>query len=117
MIQRSPYLINCNLSYEPTNSKLFIGIAYNRFADRIVQVGTVGYADTYEKAKDQLDIILIHKFNNKASIKLAAGDIFGLPNKLYQDINSSHKYDPGNDLLLQKTDSQRSFSVGLQLKI
>ncbi|MBK9379026.1 MAG: TonB-dependent receptor [Saprospiraceae bacterium] len=114
---QSPYLINCNLSYEPTNSKLFIGIAYNRFADRIVQVGTVGYADTYEKAKDQLDIILIHKFNNKASIKLAAGDIFGLPNKLYQDINSSHKYDPGNDLLLQKTDSQRSFSVGLQLKI
>jgi TonB-dependent receptor len=93
---QSPYLINVGLYYNDEDKGLKGSILYNRIGKRILYVGVVNQKiiedipDTYEMARNAIDISFSKKLNDKMEIGLGIKDLLNEPEQnkqfpLYND--------------------------------
>lgn len=54
---QSPWVVNAQLSYDDLDRRTSIGVLYNVFGPRIVDVGTAGIPDTYEMPVHRVDLV------------------------------------------------------------
>lgn len=59
---QSPYVVNFQLAYQEPEGKSDWTLLYNRFGERIVQVGIAGQPDIFEEPFDQLDFVYRRHF-------------------------------------------------------
>ncbi|MBL7827852.1 MAG: carboxypeptidase-like regulatory domain-containing protein [Saprospiraceae bacterium] len=99
---QSPYIVNAGLSLTLPDWGLNTTVIYNMIGDRITQVGTVGYADIYERHRNMLDFQLSKRIGTKGEIKLTWSDILRPDFIYYQDDNSSHRFEDNEDNVMQR---------------
>ncbi|MBL7805792.1 MAG: TonB-dependent receptor [Saprospiraceae bacterium] len=110
---QSPYIVNAGLTYNMPNWGLSTTLVYNVVGDRIAQVGTVGYADIYERHRDLLDFQISKRFFQRGEVKLTWSDIFRQDFLYYQDNNASHKYEETEDNVMQRLNLGSTINISL----
>ncbi len=113
---QSPYIINAGLSLSLPTLGLNTTLVYNVIGDRVAQVGTVGYADIYERHRNLLDFQISKRIGKSGEVKLNFSDIFRPDFMYYQDNNANHKYDEGTDNVMQRLNFGTTISVGFGWK-
>jgi outer membrane receptor protein involved in Fe transport len=101
----SPYVVNFSLGYSApsgTNVMLF----YNLLGERIREIGTSGYDDTYEQARNQLDLTIAQKVMETVNVKLAMKNL----------LNEDYIFRMG-ELETSRYTVGRSFSLGLSYSL
>lgn len=74
---QSPYMINLGLQYNNFNLGTSVSVLYNRFGERIAQVGSLYDADIIETPRDLIDLTFTQNFASRYEIKLSAKDVLG----------------------------------------
>jgi outer membrane receptor protein involved in Fe transport len=74
---QSPYTINLGLLYSNGRSGTSASLLYNRFGERIAQVGSLYDDDIIEMPRDFVDFTLSQNFTDRYEIKFSAKDILG----------------------------------------
>lgn len=106
---QSPYMINLGLFYDNYDLGLSGNIVYNRFGNRISEVGLSGYSDIYELGNDVIDFTVSKQFpifSNNIELKFSARDILNQDKVFKQKINNKDKI-----VRKFKTGSNYSFSI------
>ena len=108
---QSPYVLNCTLGYdnsESGNSALFL---FNQIGERIVSLGTDENKDIYQQPFAKLDFVWKYNISKKTD-----GDIFGyaLRFRTYNLLNSTAKFTQG-DLVTSQTTPGRYYSLKLDI--
>lgn len=98
---QSPMIINAGISYDDTDHDFSMSILYNYISDRIIEVGTQGYLDVFEKNRNIMDFTISKAFKNHHEFKMTFKDL--LQNKMiyYQDVDNNHQYSVTSDNLIQ----------------
>ncbi|HRI84393.1 MAG TPA: outer membrane beta-barrel protein [Ignavibacteria bacterium] len=79
---QSPYTINTGLFYDNYELGISANLLYNRFGDKISEVGRSGFYDVMEKGRDQLDLSISKTFFENFEAKFAVKDLFN-QDKIY----------------------------------
>jgi TonB-dependent receptor len=74
---QSPYTINLGVLYNNYAFGSTVSVLYNRFGERIAQVGSLYDADIIEQPRDLIDVTLTQSFASRYEIKISAKDILG----------------------------------------
>lgn len=114
---QSPYIINAGLTLNIPDWGLSSTLVYNVIGDRIAQVGTEGYGDVYERHRNLLDFQLSKRIGTRGEVKLTWGDILRPYFIFYQDNDANHKFNEGQDNIMQRINygSTITLSVGYKL--
>ena len=99
---QSPMIINAGLSYDNSDNGFSMSLLYNYISDRIIEVGTQGYLDVFEKNRNILDLTLSKAFKSRNEIKLTFKDILQNRSIYYQDVDANQKYNASQDNLIQQ---------------
>jgi TonB-dependent receptor len=99
---QSPYVVNVNLSYSNPASNTSFNILYNVAGPRLRTVGTTGFDDIYEQARNQVDFSVSQIIFNSIQAK------FSIRNLLDDD----YAFKLG-DTYTNRYKTGRSFSLGL----
>ncbi|MEI7483836.1 MAG: carboxypeptidase-like regulatory domain-containing protein [Ignavibacteriota bacterium] len=83
---QSPYMINIGLYYDNYNLGTSVNLTYNRFGDRIAEVGLNGFNDISEKGRDLLDFSISKKLLSRIELKFAIKDILDQDQLLIQNV-------------------------------
>lgn len=110
---QSPYIVNTGLTANLPKWDLSTTLAYNIIGDRVAYVGTDNFADIYERHRNLLDFSVSKKISNRGEVKLTWGDILRSDFIYYQDNNSSHKFEPEVDNLMQRRNFGSTITLGL----
>ena len=106
---QSPYMVNIGLYYDNYNLGTSFNLTYNRFGDRIAEVGLNGFNDISEKGRDLLDLSLSKKIFNNIELKFAIKDILDQDQNLIQDVM-------GKEEIVRGIKSGRSYSLTVSYK-
>ena len=106
---QSPYMVNLGLYYDNYNLGTSFNLTYNRFGDRIAEVGLNGFNDISEKGRDLLDLSLSKKIFNNIELKFAIKDILDQDQNLIQDVM-------GKEEIVRGIKSGRSYSLTVSYK-
>lgn len=106
---QSPYMINLGLFYDNLTLGLSANMAYNRFGDRISEVGLSGYEDVYEKGIDQVDFSISKKLFKNFEIKFSAKDLLNQDRLFTQKVNDEDK-------TIRKIRSGSNFAITVSYK-
>ena len=106
---QSPYMVNLGLYYDNYNLGTSVNLTYNRFGDRIAEVGLNGFNDISEKGRDLLDFSISKKIINKIELKFSIKDILDQDQKLTQDVL-------GKEEVVRGIKSGRSYSLTVSYK-
>lgn len=100
---QSPYILNFGLSYEIPKINSYVSLSYNRFGERIYNVGTKNVPDIYEKARNVIDFQISKKFiQNKLEVQASVSDILANDLIFFADFTKSKKYDEEKDGVIFK---------------
>ncbi len=72
---QSPYLLNLGLFYDNYDYGLSVNLLYNRFGERIAEVGKIGFSDVVEQGRNVIDFSITKSFLNRFEAKFAIKDI------------------------------------------
>lgn len=101
---QSPYMVNLGLFYDNYNFGTSVNLVYNRFGDRISEVGVNGYENIQEAGRDLLDLSISKKITNKLELKFAIRDILNQDQKFIQEVSGQElavkNYKSGTNYLL-----------------
>ncbi len=101
----SPYVVNLSLGYSaPTGTNVMV--FFNVLGKRIREVGTSGYDDTYEMARNQFDISIAQKLMDALSLKLSMKNL----------LDEDYIFRMG-DLETSSYKVGRSFSLGMSYSL
>jgi TonB-dependent receptor len=106
---QSPYMINLGLFYDNYDLGTNVNLTYNRFGERIMEVGTNGYNDIRELPRDFLDFTASKKIFGKIEIKFSVKDIMNQKQKFVQLVS-------GKDETIILNNSGISYSLGITYK-
>ncbi|MFZ4590616.1 MAG: carboxypeptidase regulatory-like domain-containing protein [Ignavibacteria bacterium] len=106
---QSPYMINVGLYYDNYNLGTSLNLTYNRFGDRIAEVGLNGFNDISEKGRDLLDFSISKRLLNQLELKFTVKDILDQDQKLIQDVM-------GTEEVVRGIKSGRSYSLTVSYK-
>lgn len=73
---QSPYLLNFGLFYDNYNLGMSVNLLYNRFGERIAEVGKTGFNDVREQGRNILDLSATKSFLGNFEAKFSIRDIF-----------------------------------------
>ena len=88
---QSPYTINLGLFYDNYDLGTSVNLLYNRFGDRISEVGLNGFNDIKEKGEDLIDFSVTQRLFTRFEVKLTVKDILNKDNLLTQVVNDEEK--------------------------
>ena len=74
---QSPYSINLGLLYTDLHFGTAVSVLYNRFGERIAQVGSLYDDDIFEMPRDLIDVTVSQNLAQRYEIKISAKDILG----------------------------------------
>jgi TonB-dependent receptor len=74
---QSPYAINLGLLYTDLSFGTSVSVLYNRFGERIAQVGSLYDDDIFELPRDLIDVTVSQNLARRYEIKISAKDILG----------------------------------------
>ncbi len=74
---QSPYTINLGLLYTDLSFGTSVSVLYNRFGERIAQVGSLYDDDIFELPRDLIDLTISQSLAHRYEIKVSAKDILG----------------------------------------
>jgi len=83
---QSPYTVNVGLFYDDYNIGLSTNLLFNKFGDKISEVGRSGFNDVLENGRDILDFSVSKTFLKNFEAKFSARDI------LNQDVVFTQKF-------------------------
>lgn len=106
---QSPYTINLGLYYDDYETGTGVNLLYNKFGDRISEVGLNGFNDIYEKGNDLIDLTITQKLFKKFELKLAFKDLLNKDNLFTQQVN-------GEEKTIKKINTGNTQSVTLSYK-
>lgn len=106
---QSPYMINVGLFYDNYDLGTGVSLVYNRFGERISEVGLSGYEDTKEMGKDLLDLTITKKIFDNFEVKFSINDLLNQDHIFIQDIN-------GKDEVVWRYKSGTGYSLGVSFK-
>jgi hypothetical protein len=72
---QSPYVVNINLGYSNQESGTALTLLYNIAGSRLKTVGTTGFDDIYEQARNQLDFTASQLLFNSLQLKLSVRNL------------------------------------------
>ncbi len=110
---QSPYMINVGLFYDNYDIGLNSNIVYNRFGDRISEVGLSGYSDIYEIGNDVIDFTISKQFSvfsNNMEIKFSVKDLLNQDKIFKQKINNEDK-------MVRRIKTGSNYSITLSYKL
>ncbi|MBS1518176.1 MAG: outer membrane beta-barrel protein [Bacteroidetes bacterium] len=73
---QSPYTINAGLFYDNLQLGMSANLLFNRFGDKISEVGRSGFSNVVEKGRNQMDLSISKSFLNNFEAKFSIKDIF-----------------------------------------
>lgn len=106
---QSPYMVNIGLFYDNFAYGINANLVYNRFGDRISEVGLNGYEDVFEKGVDRLDFSVAKNLFKKFEIKFSAKDILNQDKTFTQNVN-------GEEKIIRKLKTGQNFSLTISYK-
>jgi TonB-dependent receptor len=106
---QSPYTVNAGLYYDNYDLGTSVNLSYNRFGNRISEVGLEGLPDIEENGRDVLDFTVIQKLYKNFEVKLSVKDL------LAQDYLYSQIVD-GKEEMYKKFNAGASYSISLSFK-
>ena len=111
---QSPYLVNVSLLHTAPKLGMSFSVLYNRVGERIAIVGSRDIPNTWERARDVLDISISKTvLKTKGEFKLTVSDLFNQPNVLYWNTaGSKDSYQAGTDRVFQKYQLGTTISLG-----
>ncbi len=102
---QSPYVVNLSLSWAASTGTSVMAL-YNIVGERIREVGTSGYDDTYELPRNQLDLTVSQKVMDALAVKVSMKNL----------LDEDHVFRMG-DIDTQRYSIGRSFAVGLSYSL
>lgn len=112
---QSPYLINVGLQYNGNDGNWNSSLLYNRIGQRLALVGIseLGFADVYERPRDQIDLQIARKlFNKRGELKLTWADILNQDFYFYENIDSKKAFKNNTDRLFFKYSPGSTITLG-----
>jgi hypothetical protein len=106
---QSPYTINTGLYYDNFDIGTSVNLSYNRFGDRISEVGLDGLSDVEENGRDVIDFSVIQKVFKNFEVKFSVKDI------LAQDYIYTQLID-GKEETFKKFNAGTGYSLSLSFK-
>jgi TonB-dependent receptor len=106
---QSPYTVNLGLFYDNYNLGTSVNLTFNRFGDRISEVGLNGYEDIIERGRSLLDFSASQKLFKNFEIKFSVKDILNQDQEYTQKVNNEDK-------TIKKINSGRGYSISLSYK-
>ncbi|MGH7492734.1 MAG: TonB-dependent receptor domain-containing protein [bacterium] len=103
---QSPYAINLGLLYTDLKFGTSISMLYNRFGERIAQVGSLYDEDIVELPRDLIDITVSQNLARRYEIKISAKDILG-QEQVFKE----------GDLKVRGNKRGSTYTVGLSIKL
>ncbi len=91
---QSPYMINLGLFYDNYDLGISGNIVYNRFGDRISEVGLSGYSDIFEVGNDLIDFTISKRipfFAHNLEVKFSVKDLLNQDKVFKQNVNNEDK--------------------------
>lgn len=117
---QSPYLINGGISYAPEGNDFSVSLLYNRTGQRLRFRGENEGLDTYEKARDLLDLQLSKKCLHEAGeFRLSISDLLAQPLVWYTKYSSGSKtgYQPGEDMVISSVRTGTRISLSFRYRL
>jgi len=110
---QSPYIINLGLSYARPESKLSVGLNYNRVGKRIAYVGTPNNPHTWELPRNSLDLTIEKGLGKSWSLKAGVKDI------LNEKVRFVQYYGPGDSIEMDTYAYRpnRTYAISLVYKL
>ncbi len=102
---QSPYAINLGLLYTDLNFGTSVSVLYNRFGERVAQVGALNQDDIVELPRDLIDITVSQNLAQRYEIKVSAKDILG-QEQVFKE----------GDLKVRGNNRGSTYSVGLSMR-
>ena len=112
---QSPYLVNLGLQYNSKKGNWAGSLLYNRIGQRLALVGIsdLGFADVYERPRDQVDFQLSKKImKEKGELKLTWADILNPAYYFYENIDTKKAFSGNNDRLFNSYKPGSTITVG-----
>jgi len=112
---QSPYLLNIGLQYNSKKGGWAGSLLYNRIGQRLALVGItdLGFADVYERPRDQADFQLSKKImKEKGELKLTWADILNPAYYFYENIDTKKAYSGSNDRLFNSYRPGSTITIG-----
>jgi outer membrane receptor protein involved in Fe transport len=106
---QSPYTLNLGLFYDNYNLGTSVNLTFNRFGDRISEVGLNGYEDVIEKGRSLLDFSASQKLFKNFEVKFSVKDILNQDQEYTQKVNNEDK-------IIKSVNSGRGYSLSLSYK-
>ncbi len=101
MVGQSPYVFNAGVSYLSTSGRWNATVLYNVSGRRILEAGAGGLPDSYEAARNLIDVSVQAPLFSTLSMKLDARNLLDAPYRLTQ-----------GDVLRERYTAGRVFSAG-----
>jgi TonB-dependent receptor len=76
---QSPWVVNAQLGYEQVDARTTVALLYNAFGPRIVDVGTSGIPDTYERPVHRVDLVWTQGLRRGFQVRLKASNLLDWP--------------------------------------
>ena len=111
---QSPYLLNGGIHYTTPDERFAFAVSYNRMGQRLQFRGEQEGLDTYEKARDLLDVHISKQlFGKAAQLQLNVSDLLASPHILYYRYGSSDRtrYAPETYKIIATTDNETRISL------
>jgi outer membrane receptor protein involved in Fe transport len=102
---QSPYMINFGLLYTSLQRGTTVSLLYNRFGERIAQVGSLYDDDIIEMPRNLVDFTLSQNFGDRYELKISAKDILSQEQEFMQA-----------DRKVKGNQKGSTYSVGLSVK-
>jgi len=102
---QSPYMINLGLLYTSLQPGTSVSLLYNRFGERIAQVGSLYDDDIIEMPRDLVDFTLSQNLGDRYEFKISAKDILSRVQEFMQA-----------DRKVKGNQKGSTYSVGLSVK-
>ncbi|MEP7219565.1 MAG: TonB-dependent receptor, partial [Bacteroidota bacterium] len=108
---QSPYVINATLGYDNLTSGTSVTLLYNVFGRRLAIVGSSGVPDTYEMARNTVDLTISQRFPAGLQLRLTARNLLDELNLQQQE------FPDGEVVQVESYRAGRSISLGISFNL
>ena len=96
---QSPYVVNLQAGYTDEAAGREVTVLYNRFGERIAQVGIAGAPDIHEQPFDQLDVVWQERIRDDLKLKVRLRNVLDPTVEFVQGGEITREFSRGREIL------------------
>ncbi|HET9483838.1 MAG TPA: TonB-dependent receptor [Xanthomonadales bacterium] len=96
---QSPYVVNLQAGYKDEVAGREVTVLYNRFGERIAQVGIAGAPDVYEQPANQLDLVWQERLADELKLKVRLRNLLDPTVEFVQGGEPTREFKRGREIL------------------